>query len=387
MRRIPALWVAALCALFLQTSAIAADTTPAGIYLSTDYPSLTLQAGQVSNISLQLRNQNSPPERLALSLENVPKGWKASLLGGGRPVESAMPGSNDTLELKLRLDIPQGAAKSQHTLTIHADSDQHHLRLPVDITLAERLPAQLSVQADLPQLTGSAKTAFDYQLTIKNDSGQDVLASLAAQAPQYFDTSFTEGYGSQQVSAVPIKAGESKSVKLHVRPPISAASGEHEIKVQVSADGTQADTSLKLDITGQPALDIAGRDGLMSASAQIDTSSTVPLEIHNSGSAAAQDIALSSTAPSGWKATFEPDHVARLEPGKSTEVQLHLTPSGQSLAGDYMVKVNARAGGQSANGDLRVSVTTSSLWGVSGAILIAIALLVLIGAIARYGRR
>lgn len=387
MYRTPALWIAALCALCLQAGAMAADTPPAGIYFSTDYPSLTLQAGQTSTISLQLHNQASPPERFALSLDGVPHDWKATLLGGGRPVASAMPTTDSTLELQLRLEIPKADAQTHHTLVVHADSTDRHLSLPVDVTLATQLPAQLSVTPDLPQLTGSANTSFDYQLTVKNDSGQDVLASLAAQAPQYFDTSFTEGYGSQQISAVPIKAGESKTVKLHVRAPASAASGEHALKVEVAAAGAHAETALKLDITGQPALSLAGRDGLMSTEAQIGSASTMPLELHNAGTATAQDIALDSTAPSGWKVDFEPAHVGHLEAGKSTEVQLHITPSAQSLAGDYMVKLHARSGGQSADGDLRVSVTTSSLWGISGAILIAIALLILIGAVARYGRR
>lgn len=387
MPRISALWATALCALCLQTVALAADTPPAGIYLSTDYPSITLQAGQTSTVSLQLRNQATPPERLALSLTGVPKDWKATLLGGGRPVESAMPSSNDSLSLQLHLDIPKQDAKSQHTITVHADNGQRHLSLPIDVRLATQLPAQLSVRPELPQLTGSATTSFDYQLTVKNESGQDVLASLAAQAPQYYDATFTEGYGTQQISAVPIKAGESKTVKLHVRPPVSAASGEHDIQVQVAADGVKAATTLKLDITGQPALTLAGRDGLMSTRAQIDHASTMPLELRNTGTAVAQDIKLDSTAPSGWKISFEPSQEAHLEPGKTAEVQLHITPSAQSLAGDYMVKLHARSGGQSADGDLRVSVTTSSLWGITGAILIAIALLVLIGAVARYGRR
>ncbi len=387
MSRILALWLAALCVLGFQTAALAADATPAGIYLSTDYPALTLQAGETSTVSLRLQNHAMPPESLTLSVDGIPKGWKATLLGGGRPVAAAMPATDDSLPLNLRLDIPQGNAQAHHTLTVHADSSQHHLALPIEITLADKLPAKLSIQADLPQLTGSAKTAFDYQLTVKNDSGQDVLASLSAQAPQYFDTSFTEGYGSQQISAVPIKAGASKTVKLHVRPPVSAQSGEHDIQVQVAADGAQAHTTLRLDITGQPQLDLSGRDGLMSASAQIDTVSTVPLELHNSGTAAAQNIALDGTAPSGWKIDFEPARVARLEPGKTTEIQAHITPSAQSLAGDYMVRLHARSEGQSADGNLRVSVTTSSLWGVSGAILIAVALLILIGAVARYGRR
>ncbi|MFA7436839.1 NEW3 domain-containing protein [Castellaniella sp.] len=387
MRKIFALWACTLCTLCLQATALAANSTPPGLYLSTDYPSQTIQAGQTSNIPLSLHNQDTAPTALALSVDGVPKGWTATLMGNGRPVAAAMPASNSTLSLQLRINVPKDSARDPRTLTVRAGNDAWHLSLPLNIRLADRLPAQLSVTPDLPQLTGSAHTAFDYQLTIKNESGEQVLASLAAVAPKYFDTSFTEGYGSQQISAVPIKPGESKTVKLHVRPPVTVKTGEHEIQVKVAGDGVQATTELKLDITGQPTLNLSGRDGLMSATAQIDTLSTVPLKLQNSGTATAQNIALSGTTPTGWKIDFKPDHIASLEPGKAMEVETHITPSAQSLAGDYMVKLHAISEGQSANGDLRVSVTTSSLWGISGAILIAIALLILIGAVARYGRR
>ncbi|MFA5664341.1 NEW3 domain-containing protein [Castellaniella sp.] len=387
MFKIPAAWIVVASAVFFQANALAATEAPPGIYLSTDYPALTLQSGQSSSIALTLRNQGVPPETLDLEVQGVPKAWKASLLGGGRPVESAMPASNQALSLKLQLEIPQQNPQSAYTLHVRADNPRYQLDLPIAIRLADRLPPQLSVQADLPQLTGSAHSAFDYQLKIKNDSDEDVLASLGAQVPQYFDASFTEGYGTQQVSAVPIKAGESKSVKLHVHPASGAASGRYDVAVQVAAAGVQASLPLKLDITGQPQLALAGRDGLLSTEAQIDQARTMSLTLRNSGSAVARDVELAATAPNGWVTRFAPDKVAALEPGKSAEVQLSLTPAAQSLAGDYMVKLQARAGGQSASSDLRVSVTTSSLWGVSGAVLIAIALLVLVGAVARYGRR
>lgn len=388
MHKTIALLIAA-CALLLSTilPAQAADATPPDITLTSDYPSLTLQPGNTSNISLSLRNHDTPPERFALSVSDVPKGWTATLLGGGQPVASAMPSTNDTLSMQLRLVIPKQTDPAARTLVVHADSPARRLSLPIEISLADQLPPKLSIQTDLPQLTGSTKTSFDYQLTIKNDSGQDALASLAAQVPQYFDASFTEGYGSQQISAVPIKAGESKNVKLHIRPPAMAQPGIHPITVTAASNGTSATADLKLELTGQAQLSLSGRDGLMSTTAQIQETSSVPLQLHNSGAVAAQDIALDGTAPPGWKLEFEPARVDTIEPDKTVEVQARITPSAQSLAGDYMVSLHARSQGQSADGDLRVSVTTSSLWGVSGAILIAIALLILIGAVARYGRR
>jgi hypothetical protein len=68
-------------------------------------------------------------------------------------------------------------------------------------------------------LRGSARSSFEYQITIKNDSGRNLLASFAAQAPRNFETSFTEAYGSQELSSIPIEAGQSKDIKLKARPP------------------------------------------------------------------------------------------------------------------------------------------------------------------------
>lgn len=376
------------CALLVQAPSFAqANDSLKNIYLTTDYPSVTLQAGDISTLNLSLQNHGVPPERFDLSVSGVPKGWKADLLGGGQPVAAAMPGNDARLSLQLRLDIPDQKDQGPFTLKVLAKSRERTLELPVQVHLADELPAKLTLQTDLPQLTGSTNTNFDYQLTVKNDSGKDMLVSLAAQAPRFFDTSFTEGYGSQQINAVPIKAGESKDIKLNVRPPSMAATGEHTIKVTASADGTSATTELKMQLTGQPELSVAGPDGIMSATAQAGSASSVPLIIRNTGSVTAKDISLNATGPNGWDIRFEPAKIDQIEPGKSTTVQASITPSEQSLAGDYMVNVSARAQGQSSDSDLRISVTTSTLWGISGVVLIAIALLVLIGAIARYGRR
>ena len=52
-----------------------------------------------------------------------------------------------------------------------------------------------------------------------------------------------------------------------------------------------------------------------------------------------------------------------------------------------MATLRASSGAESASAEFRLAVTTSSLWGVVGLIVIAIALLLSVGAVARYGRR
>ena len=54
---------------------------------------------------------------------------------------------------------------------------------------------------------------------------------------------------------------------------------------------------------------------------------------------------------------------------------------------DYVASFRANGRGESASADFRITVTTSTLWGIVGVGIIAVALLVLLGAVARFGRR
>ena len=74
-------------------------------------------------------------------------------------------------------------------------------------------------------------------------------------------------------------------------------------------------------------------------------------------------------------------------PGKDAEVQALVTPSDKSLAGDYMTTVSAASRGENASSQFRVTVATSTVWGMAGAGVIGIALLLMLGAVARFGRR
>jgi uncharacterized membrane protein len=84
---------------------------------------------------------------------------------------------------------------------------------------------------------------------------------------------------------------------------------------------------------------------------------------------------------------FEPKNLQNLAPNEHKEVQALLTPAAKAIAGDYVETLRASARGESASSDFRVTVATSTVWGVAGAGIIAAALLVMVGAVARYGRR
>jgi len=379
----------ALCSAVLSAVAlfcIAANAEEAkndvkGLFLLTDYPAVTLRPGSTSSINLKLQNYGLPPERLALSVGGVPAGWTVTLIGNGQPVAAALPATNASVSLELRLDVPKDAPIGTTNLTVNAKGGAVDASLPVAVTLATDLPAKLTLTPQLPELRGTSKSNFEFQLAIKNESGKKVLVSLSAQAPQNFDATFTEQYGSQELNALPLDPGQSKDVKLKVRPPNTVAAGKYKVTAKVTADDATATAELTVDITGQPKIDIAGREGVLSAKASAGQEASIPVILTNSGTAPAEQIELSGTAPTGWKVNFEPKTVDRIAPNETKEVQAMVTPAPKAVAGDYVTTVRAAARGESASQSFRVAVTTSTLWGIVGIALIGGALLVMIGAV------
>src|SRR6202453_2813788 len=132
-----------------------ADDTPKdvkGLYLMSDYPAVTLRPSETSSVSLKLHNYDLAPERLALSVSGVPSGWTATLMGGGQPVAAAMPATNASVPLELRLDVPKNAAVGTEKLTVTATAGSTNASLPIAVTLATDLPAKLTLTPQLPEL-------------------------------------------------------------------------------------------------------------------------------------------------------------------------------------------------------------------------------------------
>lgn len=383
--------VIALAIFALATGAAYAQTQqqppPKGLWLLTDYPSTSVRAGDTTTIRLKLQNTGLPPERVELSLKGVPDKWKADLVGGGQQVRAAMPATNDLVSIELRLTVPADETGGSRTITVDAKGKDVAASLPLEVSLGQELPAKLELKPKLPSLRGTVKSNFDFEFSVKNDSGKNATVSLASRTPPNVQASFTEGYGSQEISSIPVDAGQSKDLKFKVKLPADATAGSYDIVVQAAADGATATMPLKLEATGSPKLRLTSKDERLSASAEAGNTSQIELVVANDGSAPAENVELSATPPSGWKVEFDSKTVDRIDPNQKKSVMANITPAAKAIAGDYMTTIKAASGSDSTSADFRIGVTTSTLWGVFGIAIIAIALLVLVGAVFRFGRR
>jgi len=358
-----------------------------GLFLLTDYPSQTVRAGEVTTIRVKVNNAGQMPEPLALALTGVPAGWKIDMLGGGQPVGAVMAGVNQDVTVQLRVEVPKDAPIGAQTVTLTAKGPMQQTSLSLTLTVGTEAPAKLSLKSRLPSLRGTPRSAFEYTLTVGNDSGKDLTVALAAQGPANFQNVFTEGFGSNEISSIPIEAGQTKDIKLKVTPPRDVKAGDYPVLVKVAAEGATAETRVTLQLSGQGRLALSTKDGRLSGEAEIGKTSTYTLVLTNDGTAPVDEVELSGTVPANWKIEFNPRSLAAIAPGDKKEVQVLVTPSDKAVAGDYMASFRAAARGEQSSADFRITVTTSTLWGIAGIGIIAVALLVLLGAVARFGRR
>jgi uncharacterized membrane protein len=216
--------------LILTTVAAGAADKPSGVtglFLMTRYPGLTVRAGETTTIDLSLRNSNLPPQEIRLSVPQVASGWKATILGGGQPVESAIVGTDSEEKLQLRLEPPSGTGPGNYDFVVEGRSDGGTLkRLMITVTIGQELPAKLKLTTNFPALRGTATTSFKFKVTVANDSGRDATINFSADAPKNFQVTFTEAYGTQQLTSIPIEAGKSKDIEAAVALPRETPAGE-----------------------------------------------------------------------------------------------------------------------------------------------------------------
>lgn len=361
-----------------------------GFWLTTPYPELAIKSGETESISLSLRNEKLPPQRAEIQVSGVPEGWEWALKGGGKEVSAAIVGPDATERLTLELTPPEAAdASKSYPIEIQARTGAETITLPLTVRLSqeETSTAELKLEPELPALRGTSRSTFSFKVKVTNDGTEDGLFNLAAEVPAGFQTRFKKGYGSEEITGLPIAADSTETVTIEVVPPRATPAGQYPVNFQVTGGNQTASTELSLDITGQPQVTIVGPQERLSGEAEAGKETNFTFTLVNSGSSPATDLELSATQPSGWTVEFDPKQVATLQPNSTSEVAVKIKPSERAVAGDYMVTVRASGGPVSEEVQFRTTVRTSTVWGIAGLGVIAAAVLVLGGAVMRYGRR
>ncbi len=395
MRTRWSLWIALLllAALVLPTSAAWAQgenpptTTGTASQLSgyAKYPALIVGANESATFELVLKSNVA--RTVNLKVQNLPEGWEAEFRGGIRTIRAVYLPAGEEVSVNLRINPPETAEAGDYEFQALVDDGQGaQVVVPLTLTIKSHKAPKLTLKVDLPTLKGSSNTTFRYGLTVKNDSATDVSVNLQADTPPGFIVSFK--YLAKEITAIPIEAGSSKRVDVEVRPLGQLPAGEYPITITATGNNLSDSTQVVAVITGQPRLSLTLPDGRLSGRAQAGKETKFEFVLQNNGSAEAHNIKFYASPPGDWEVTFSPEQIDKLGAGEQAKVTVSIRPSSQAVAGDYMVSLRVSSEGAGTNStDFRVTVTTSTLWGIVGLAIIAVAVLVVGLAVARFGRR
>src|SRR5690606_37438387 len=203
-----------------------------GLWLTTAFPEMAVKADESASISLNLRNEKLPPQRVTLSVDGAPEGWTTQLKGSGREGGAAIVSPNSSQSLTLELTPPADAPPNgNYALEVVADTGKEKITLPLSVTVTETEIAEagISLETELPALRGTNRSTFSFKVQVKNEGPEEQLFNFAAQVPGGFQYRFKRGYGSEEITGLPIAAGATETITFEVIPSRGVPVGQYKI--------------------------------------------------------------------------------------------------------------------------------------------------------------
>ncbi len=365
--------------------AVVAAQGATDLVLSTQYPSQVIGPGDKPSFDVRLRVTNTA-RVVALSLQQVPAGWTATIRGGGNIVQSAYVEPDTYANVSLGLTPPEDVKAGTYRMVLVGEGGGERVQLPLEVTVKENLPPKLSFTVELPTLRTTPTGSLSFNAELKNEGANEVTVSLSAEPPAGFRVTFQ--LTGQEVTSAPVAAGQTRYLTIQARPYLNVTAGSYPFKVRAQGENVEASLDLVAEITGEVNLTVTSPDANLSGRAYAGRETPLKVVIRNNGSSPASSIQMLSSEPSGWTVTFEPEKIEVIEPGQEVQLTAKIRPSEKALAGDYMLTITASPqDNPNKSADFRITVLTSTLWGVVGVALIAVAVAVVGLAVSRFGRR
>lgn len=355
-----------------------------GLTITTPYPAVSVQPG--ASVEFELTVSSREPVRADLAVEGLPDGWTASFSGGGNEVQGVFVERGAPVTVTLAIAVADGASGGRSSLSVVGRAGGDTARLGLDLTVAKAGGGTVTLESDYPALRGAADQEFLFNLTLSNDTPQQLTFSLEAQGPEGWDVSIQPS-GETRAASVTVDARGSQRLEVTTTPPAQTAADTYPIAVAVTAGQYRATTDLAVEVTGSVEMRLVTPDQRLNTTANAGATTQFEVVVVNDGTSPLTGVTLSGTGPSEWEISFDPETLERVPPGDSATATALITPSGNAVAGDYSITLSASAESANESLDVRVSVETPPIWGIVGVALIAATLGGMFWVFRRYGRR
>lgn len=368
--------------LTLLAPATAADD---GLEVTTPFPAVAIAPGSSASFDLSV-TLTGVTTTVALRVDGAPDDWNATFHGGSFVVDGVTAGPDTPGEVRLDVDVPPTASAGTTTLAVIATAAGRTDRLEIAVRVAADIAGEVTLTTDSPTLTGASDASFAFDLTLSNDSAQDLTVSVAAQGDPAWDIN-AEITGQEQAASTVVEAGATVNLRVTADAPDDAPAGTYPLTVTATAGEQTVQAELAVEVTGSFSLTLATPNDLLSAHGSAGGATTQALEITNTGTAPLTAVAVTSTQPTDWTVTFDTPTVDQILPSETATVTATITPSGEAVSGDYVVTFSATNAEADDEIEMRFTVDTPPIWAIVALLVIAAILGGLFYVFRTYGRR
>ncbi len=154
--------------------------------------------------------------------------------------------------------------------------------------------------------------------------------------PGWIPDTLQAGYGSEEITGLPIEAGGTETVTLEVTPPRSAPAGRYPVVVEVSGGGASAAAELSIDVTGQPDIALTGPQERLSGDAVAGKKRAFLSRLQTPEAPRLGKLRSRRARRPAGKWSSKPERIDQIAPEGTSQVNVKITPSERAIAGDYM---------------------------------------------------
>ncbi len=266
----------------------------------------------------------------------------------------------------------------------------------------EPVPETLTFNIVYPEVQGKGDIPFEFTFEMTYEAGdepfgleEDVDAKifdLTVQYPEGWFAATTPQFQKEtEILAVKLTSGQMEAIRVVALPLVDQEPGEYDIaatiKSSIEDDPLEGIAEYKAIITATYELDVKTKTGMLSTKITSGQDNHYTLTLENLGSDSIENIVLSSTEPSGWKISFEPEEIDILGSEELIELDVTINPPPKTIAGDYMLSFKTESENSSDDIELRVTVETPTIWGIVGIAVIVIVVIGIAITFSRLGRR
>jgi len=364
------------------------------IVMAPEYPGVVIAKDEDVSMDIIFHNKGRSDEDVSVWIAEKPKDWQAKIKTYRFTVTGIHVPSGDDKTLTFEADPDEGVKPGEYQFRINARTLDGKFRMSQTVSVKvtaddgkSKEPKGVKLTTSYPVIRGPSDATFEFSLEVDSKLDEDAVFDLLALGPQGWEINFKPAYETKYITSLRIKAKQSTSVAVEVKPAMGTEAGEFPIDVRISSGDANAEAKLMVVLTGTYGLEVGTPARLLSQDARQGRPANMSFYVRNTGSAKNSDIKFMTFKPENWKVEFKPEKIDAIEAGDLKQVEVIITPYEDALVGDYSVGVNVEGEKASKSIEFRTTVKASAAWGWIGIGIIVVVIGGLLGLFRWLGRR